>query len=141
MKVTEIPVTPHIVKLVEKMACKEGFKSLKFCNQHKVELHPADWIAGVDCKGEEDNNKNDPCDDEEDEDEECDKHATDLDEEEEEIEDNINDEDKCNQVDPAEVDALLSDREVNEDANLMGNNDNDDDNEPADANAEEAEPP
>ena len=32
MKVTEIPVTPHVIKLVEEMAYKEGFKSLKFYN-------------------------------------------------------------------------------------------------------------
>jgi len=43
-----LPLTPHAIKAVEKMAEQGGFKSLKFKNRHGVVLHPADWIAGVD---------------------------------------------------------------------------------------------
>ena len=53
-KVTEIPVTPSVIKLVETMAYKQGFKCLKFYNRHGVELVPADLIAGVDYLDDED---------------------------------------------------------------------------------------
>ena len=46
--ITELPVTDSVIKLVETMAERQGFQSLKFKNRHKVELFPADWIAGVD---------------------------------------------------------------------------------------------
>ena len=85
MKVTEIPVAPHVVELVEEMAHKEGFKSLKFCNYHKVELHPANWIAGVDCEGDQDDNNDNEDDKEEDED--CEHADEDLNEDEDDIDD------------------------------------------------------
>ena len=49
-----IPVTNVVIKAVEAMAYKQGFKDLKFKNQHNVIFHDADWIAGVDY----DDNKN-----------------------------------------------------------------------------------
>jgi hypothetical protein len=46
--VHKIPVTVVIIKAVENMAYKQGFKSLKFKNRNGVIYHDADWIAGVD---------------------------------------------------------------------------------------------
>jgi hypothetical protein len=43
-----IPVTNVVIKAVEAMAYKQGFKSLKFKNRHGVIFHDSDWIAGVD---------------------------------------------------------------------------------------------
>jgi hypothetical protein len=46
--VHEIPATDVVIKAVENMAYKQGFKSLKFKNRNGVIYHDADWIAGVD---------------------------------------------------------------------------------------------
>ena len=56
-KVTEIPVTHVVIKAVEVMTHKQGFKNIKFKNRHGVIFHDADWIAGVDYdKVENENN-------------------------------------------------------------------------------------
>ena len=47
-RATEIPVTPVVIKAVEDMAYRQGFKSLKFKNRNKVVFFDTDWIAGVD---------------------------------------------------------------------------------------------
>ena len=54
-RVTEIPVTPVVIKAVEDMAYRQGFKSLKFKNRNKVILFDTDWIAGVDYQHENEN--------------------------------------------------------------------------------------
>jgi hypothetical protein len=54
----EITVTNVVIKAVENMAYKQGFKSLNFKNRNGVIYHNADWIAGVDyddIKTDEDN--------------------------------------------------------------------------------------
>ena len=63
-KVTEIPVTDVVIKAVEVMAHKQGFKNLKFKNRHGVIFLDADWLAGVDYEDE------DECEEDADEDEE-----------------------------------------------------------------------
>jgi hypothetical protein len=55
-KVTEIPITEHVIKIVEEMAEKQGIKSLEITGRNKQPIHPADWIAGVDYTAE--NNMN-----------------------------------------------------------------------------------
>ena len=52
-KVTEIPVTNVVIKAIEVMAHKQGFKNLKFKNRHGVIFHDADWLAGVDYEDED----------------------------------------------------------------------------------------
>jgi hypothetical protein len=55
-RVWERPVTDLAIKAVETMAAEQGIKSLKLQGRNKVNLFPADWIAGVDY---EDNNDDD----------------------------------------------------------------------------------
>jgi hypothetical protein len=50
-------VTQLVIDAVNKMAAKQGIKSLKVQNRRKVNFFPADWIAGVDY--EPNNNEND----------------------------------------------------------------------------------
>ena len=47
-KVTELPVTEHVIKSVENLAEEQDIKSLKITGKNKIPLLPADWIAGVD---------------------------------------------------------------------------------------------
>jgi hypothetical protein len=61
--VHKIPVTDVVIKAVETMAYKQGFKSLTFNNRHGGIFHDADWIAGVDYDDSYDENEED--DDEE----------------------------------------------------------------------------
>ena len=65
-KVTEIPVTDVVIKVVEVMAHKQGFKNLKFKNRQGVIFHDADWLAGVDYEDEDE----DECEEDADKDEE-----------------------------------------------------------------------
>ena len=54
-KVTELPVTEHVIKSVENLAEEQDIKSLKVTGKNKIPLLPADWIAGVDyepCDGQ-----------------------------------------------------------------------------------------
>ena len=48
-KITEVPIKDMVVKRVEELAEKQGFKSLKFFNRKKQEIlfHDADLLAGV----------------------------------------------------------------------------------------------
>ena len=57
-KVAEIPVTNVVIKAVEAMAHKQGFKNLKFKNGHGVIFHDADWLAGVDYEDEDECEEN-----------------------------------------------------------------------------------
>ena len=50
IKVTELPVTEHVIKSVERLAEEQDIKSLKITGKNKIPLLPADWIAGVDYK-------------------------------------------------------------------------------------------
>jgi hypothetical protein len=52
--VHEIPVTNVVIKAVEKIAYKQGFKSLKSKNRNGVIYHDSNWIAGVDYDDDED---------------------------------------------------------------------------------------
>ena len=63
----------HLTKAVEKMAHQQGFKNLKFKNRHGVIFHDADWIAGVGCEeneDEQDEENDEECEQEEDKDDE-----------------------------------------------------------------------
>ena len=51
-KVTRIPITNVVIKVIEVMAHKQGSKNLKFKSRHGVILHDADWHAVVDYKDE-----------------------------------------------------------------------------------------
>jgi hypothetical protein len=56
--VHKIQVTDNVViKAIETVAYEQGFKSLKFKNQHGVIFHSADWIAGVDNDNNNDKTK------------------------------------------------------------------------------------
>ena len=46
--VEQQPYSNSAIKAVEALAHKQGFKDLKFSNQHGVLLHPSNWLAGVD---------------------------------------------------------------------------------------------
>lgn len=96
-KITEIPITPVVIKAVEAIAEKEGFKSLKFKNRHGVVIFDTDWTAGVDYHTV----NPDEVDYEEEED-------TDYEPEEEIDED---DEDEQEEIDQNEIDELLEEAE------------------------------
>ena len=56
-KVTELPVTEHVIRSVENLAEEQDIKSVKVTGKNKIPLLPADWIAGVDyepCDGQYD---------------------------------------------------------------------------------------
>jgi hypothetical protein len=91
--VHEISVTDVVIKAVETMAYKQGFKSLKFKNRHGVIFHDADWITGVDYNDNDNEN--------EDDEEEYHHKAEDGENEEELVEQG--------QIDPDEVDGITSD--------------------------------
>ena len=95
-KVTEIPVTDVVIKAVEAMAHKQGFKNLKFKNRHGVIFHDADWLAGVDYEDE---------DADEDEHEE----NTNEDEEYEDSEDQDIELEEAASIDPREIDDIIED--------------------------------
>jgi hypothetical protein len=44
---TEIPVTDLGIQAVENMAFQQGLTTLKFTNNTRQNIYPADWIAGV----------------------------------------------------------------------------------------------
>ena len=48
----EIPITDIVIKAVNKMGAKQGFKSLKLEDRDNVQLLPVDWRPGVDFEGE-----------------------------------------------------------------------------------------
>ena len=63
----EMPITAMAIQAVEKLAHRQGIKSLKVTGKNKVPLLPADWVARVDHnKNIKDGNNEDymPTDDE-----------------------------------------------------------------------------
>ena len=48
VKVTDSPITDHVIQAVNAVAAEQGIKSLKIESRNKVPLYPADWTAGVD---------------------------------------------------------------------------------------------
>ena len=116
-KVTEIPITRLVIKAVEAMAKREGFKSLKFKNRNNVVFHDTGLIAGV-----EDNNNNEHEHDENEFDEEEDEDY--IDEEEDDIDDESQEYDE---VDRNEVEELIEDNP--NPAHDLENRDDEDDNE------------
>ena len=120
-KVTEIPITRLVIKAVEAMAKREGFKSLKFKNRNNVVFHDTGLIAGVEDNTNNNENEHDEneFDDEEDEDY--------IDEEEDDIEDESQEYDE---VDRNEVEELIEDN--TNPAHDLENRDDEDDNEDED---------
>ncbi len=99
-----MPVTNNVIKAVKAIAYKQGFKGLKFKNQHKDIFHDADWIAGVDY----DDNKLQEDEYHPEVDQQYDKNKNELKE--------------CDdRIDPQEVDDLISDarEEVNPSLNVQ----------------------
>ena len=95
-KVTKIPVTNVVIKAIEAMAHKQGFKNLKFKNRHGVIFHDADWLAGVDYEDE-------------DADEDEHKENTDKDEQYEDSEDQDIELEEATSIDPGEIDDIIED--------------------------------
>ena len=58
-KVTVIPITDSIIKLVEKMGYDQGIKSLKLKNRKKNIFYPVEWTPGVDFEENEDEDDED----------------------------------------------------------------------------------
>jgi hypothetical protein len=96
--VTVLPVTDLVIKTVHALAEAQGFKSLKFKNRHGVILHDADWTAGVDYEGDDDDVEDD--DEEEDDGNVADGDDGYQDEEEQ---------DEDDEVDQTELDETLAD--------------------------------
>ena len=104
----EIPVTDVIIKAVETMAYAQGFKNLKFKNRHGMTFHSADWIAGMDYDDNE----------EEDNDEEYHQEAEGKDDEnEEELKEH-------EEIDPNEVNNIISDAREEDNPTIHEENDN-----------------
>ena len=57
--IKELPITDLVIKAVKALATTQHMKSLKFSNCHKIPIHPADWIKGVDYKNDDNKNKDD----------------------------------------------------------------------------------
>jgi hypothetical protein len=98
-------LTDLVIKAVEKMAEDQGITTLKLTGCNKVPMYPADWIAGVEYKEEneeEDNTNEDenPKDD-------------DLDEE-------LDNEEAYDRIDPEEIDDLNNDPGMQRQSNLPG---------------------
>ena len=111
--VQEFPATGLVIKAVETMAGEQGIKTLKLSGRNKIPLHPADWIAGVDYQGENQN------DDEDTNDEDYQDEPQEY-----EYEDELDDEDAYDRVDPTEIDELYSEpvqRKQDTDANPTDN--------------------
>ena len=122
--IKNMPVTDAIIRAVEGMAEKQGFKSLKFANRNKIPFPPADWLAGVDY----DYNYDD--DDDQDDDNEDSDYLPDLDDgvsvdsEDSDDDDELDDEENFDRIDQAELDELLAkprSESTNEMANPTGN--------------------
>ena len=115
--VHQIPVTDVVIKAVEAMAYRQGFKSLKFYNRNGVIYHDADWIEGVDYDEiETDDEDND------------DQYYYDN-EEDDEIEDQL---EGHEQIDPDEIDDIIQDerQNVNPNEHETDNNANKQENQP-----------
>jgi hypothetical protein len=105
-------VTGVVIKAVEKMACRQGFKSLKFKNRNGVIYHNADWIEGAD--------EYDP-DDIENEDE---KYNNKQDKHEDQLEQYEQIEDQLEQIDPEEIEGIIRDARQETNPNMHVPNDN-----------------
>ena len=99
-KVEEIPVTPTVIKAVERMAEQQGIKSLKFKNRHGVIIRDADLLAGVDYEDEDDEDDDDYVEDAE---------ANEANEEDSDEEDNYD------KITEDEISDLLKDEDEDED--------------------------
>ena len=118
-KVTELPVTEHVIKAVAKMAEEQGVKTLKITGRNKQFLHPAHWVAGVDY---DNNNENQS----ENEDENEEDYVPDKENYPED--DDMVEEAYYDRIDQAEIDEIFAD------SGPSGNNDSnpmDDENEAA----------
>jgi hypothetical protein len=49
-----IPVTDLVIQAVENLAIQQGITTLKFTNNTRQSIYPADWIAGVEYEDTED---------------------------------------------------------------------------------------
>jgi hypothetical protein len=67
---SEIPVTDLVIQAVEDLALQQGITTLKFTNNTRQNIYPADWMAGVEYEEPEDEeyhpNYNQPVGDDED---------------------------------------------------------------------------
>jgi hypothetical protein len=67
---TETPVTDLVSQAVEDLALQQGITTLKFTNNTRQNIYPADWMAGVEYEEPEDEeyypNYNQPVGDDED---------------------------------------------------------------------------
>ena len=102
-KVTELPVTEHVIKAVAKTAEQQGVKTLKITGRNKELLHPAHWVAGVDYNN---NNKNQS----ENEDENEEDYVPDE-ENYPEVDDMV-EEDYYDRIDQAEIDEIFADYHI-----------------------------
>lgn len=102
-KVTAIPMTDSIIKLVEKMGYDQGIKLLKLSNRKKNIFYPSEWTEGKD--QEEDDNYE-------------------YIEENDDSKDDINDEELYDCVDQEEINELLAEPEgINKEKETDDNND------------------
>jgi hypothetical protein len=85
---TEIPVTDLVIQAVENLALQQGITTLKFSNDIRQNIYPADWIAGVDYDDTEYNDE--------------DYNQPDL----EELDDDLN-EQNYNRIDQVELEDLI----------------------------------
>jgi hypothetical protein len=51
---TEIPVTDLVIQAVEDLALQQGVTTLKFTNNNRQNVYPADWMSGVEYEEPED---------------------------------------------------------------------------------------
>ena len=105
-RATEIPVTPVVIKAVEDMAYRQGFKSLKFKNRNKVVFFDTDWIAGVDYNQNNEDEYNEYDNEEEDDNDYEYEHQHD-----EELDEDFED------IDPEELAETLAERNDEEEVN------------------------
>ena len=95
-KVWEVPLTDTVIQAVEQMAMDQGMKSLKIEGRNRVAILPADWIAGVDYEGDNQNNNDDDTDE-------------DYEDNDDDYEDDEYDDDEAfDRIDQEEIDELLA---------------------------------
>src|SRR6185369_4001366 len=99
-RVWEILGTNVVIKAVEAMGAAQKVQSLKLQNCRKTIFYPADWIAGVDYAGD----NNDDNDDNDDDNENENDGNVYYDEDAE-----LDDEEYYDRIDQAELDELLAD--------------------------------
>ena len=110
--VKEYPITDLVIKAVETMAEEQGIKTLKITGRNKIPLFPADWIAGVDYEGDQNENTENN-DDEDDDYQQNDEYDIDLEEE------------AYDRIDQEEIDDLLAEPgQRNDDNNANPINEN-----------------